>query len=95
MRKVLVTGWQQTDLFVNIDETIDIKVAALRAHKSQMRDWDPEPMIKQWAAEAAGGKEMEFAETYRVVTLVDDAAWQKLVENGQAPGWINPSTATV
>lgn len=95
VRKVLVTGWQQTDLFVSIDETIDIKVAALRAHKSQMRDWDPEPMIKQWAAESARGKEMEYAETYRVVTLVDDASWQKMVENGQVPGWIKPVTATV
>jgi LmbE family N-acetylglucosaminyl deacetylase len=95
VRKVLVTGWQQMDLYVSIDETIDIKVAALRAHKSQMRDWDPEPMIKQWASEAGRGKEMEFAETYRVVTLVDDEAWKKLVENGQAPGWINPAAATV
>ena len=32
---------------VNIEETIDIKVAALRAHKSQMKDWDPEERIKE------------------------------------------------
>ena len=46
VRKVYVHVWDKADVFVNIEETIDIKVAALRAHKSQMKDWDPEPMIK-------------------------------------------------
>ena len=63
-RKVYVTGWSQTDLYVNITETIDVKVAALRAHSSQMGDWDPEPRIKEWAAERARGKEMQFAEGF-------------------------------
>jgi LmbE family N-acetylglucosaminyl deacetylase len=36
-RKVYVTTWEAADQYVNIDETIDIKLAALRAHKSQMR----------------------------------------------------------
>jgi LmbE family N-acetylglucosaminyl deacetylase len=78
VRKVYATAWGEGNLFVNIAETIDIKVAALRAHKSQMKDWDPEPMIKQWAADAAKGKEMAYAESYRVVTLVDDETWGKL-----------------
>jgi LmbE family N-acetylglucosaminyl deacetylase len=76
-RKVYVTGWSQTDQFVNITETIDIKVAALRAHRSQMGDWDPEPRIKEWAAERARGKEMEYAEGFRVVTLESDEDWAK------------------
>jgi len=74
-RKVYVTGWSQTDLFVNISETIDIKVAALRAHRSQMGDWDPEPRIKEWAADRARGKEMMYAESFRVVTLESDEDW--------------------
>jgi LmbE family N-acetylglucosaminyl deacetylase len=76
-RKVYVTGWSQTDLYVNITETIDVKVAALRAHRSQMGDWDPEPRIKEWAAERARGKEMQYAEGFRVVTLVSDEDWAK------------------
>jgi LmbE family N-acetylglucosaminyl deacetylase len=76
-RKVYVTGWSQTDLYVNITDTIDIKVAALRAHISQMGDWDPEPRIKEWAAERARGKEMQYAEGFRVVTLVSDEDWVK------------------
>jgi LmbE family N-acetylglucosaminyl deacetylase len=76
-RKVYVTGWNESDLFVNITSTIDLKVNALRAHKSQMKDWDPEPRIKEWAAERAKGKEMEYAEGFRVVTLVSDEDWEK------------------
>jgi hypothetical protein len=62
----------------DIEETIDIKVAALRAHISQMKDWDPESTIKDWAAERAKGKEMAYAEGFRVVTLVDDDSWEKI-----------------
>jgi len=76
-RKVYVFSWEKVDTYVNIEETIDLKVAALRAHKSQMKDWDPEEMVKRWAAESAQGKEMAYAEGYRVVTLVDDEAWEK------------------
>jgi LmbE family N-acetylglucosaminyl deacetylase len=76
-RKVYVTTWEAADQYVSIDETIDIKLAALRAHKSQMRDWDPEEMLRSWAAERAKGKEMAYAEAFRVVTLVNDEDWEK------------------
>jgi LmbE family N-acetylglucosaminyl deacetylase len=76
-RVVFVSGWSQTDLFVNITETIDTKIDALRAHESQMKDWDPEPRIKEWAAGSAKGKEMAYAESFRVITLVSDEDWEK------------------
>jgi LmbE family N-acetylglucosaminyl deacetylase len=78
VRKVYISGRTQTDFFVNIEETIDIKIAALRAHKSQMKDWDPEPRIREWAAERAKGKEMAYAEAFRIITLVDDKTWGKM-----------------
>jgi LmbE family N-acetylglucosaminyl deacetylase len=56
---------------------MDVKVAALCAHKSQLKDWDPEPMLKEWASSAAKGKEMQYAEAFKVVTLVDDETWEK------------------
>jgi LmbE family N-acetylglucosaminyl deacetylase len=76
-RKVYVTVWEGGDEFVNIEETIDIKINALRAHKSQMKDWDPEKTIREWAQEAGKGKEMAYAEGFRVVTLVNSETWVK------------------
>lgn len=78
-RKVYVNTWgNDAEVFVNIEETIEIKIAALRAHASQMKDWDPAESIRNWAAERAKGKEMAYAEGFRVVTLVDDETWKKL-----------------
>jgi len=77
VRKVYVNNWREGGVYVSIDETIDVKVAALKAHKSQMRDWDVETNIKQWAAERAKGHEMQYAEIFRVVTLESDEDWTK------------------
>jgi LmbE family N-acetylglucosaminyl deacetylase len=77
VRKVYAHVWDKADVFINIEETIDIKVAALRLHKSQMKGWDPESMIKEWATDTAKGKEMQYAEGYKVVTLVSDEDWLK------------------
>ncbi len=77
VRKVYSSVWEKADVFISIDETIDVKVAALRAHKSQLKDWDPEPMLKEWAADTAKGKEMQYAEGFRVVSLISDEDWQK------------------
>jgi hypothetical protein len=41
-----------------------------------MKDWDPEPRIKEWAAERAKGKEMSYAEAFRVVNLLSDEDWE-------------------
>lgn len=80
-RKVFVTTWGAADQYVNIDETIEIKIKSLRAHKSQMKDWDPADSVRQWAAERAKGKEMIFAEAFKVVTLVNNEDWEKTKGN--------------
>jgi len=75
-RKVYIQAWSEATTYVNISETIDLKINALRAHKSQMNGWDPEEMLRNWARESAKGKEMEYAETFKVVTLVSDEDWE-------------------
>jgi len=77
VRKVYVNNWREGDVYVSIDETIDLKVAALKEHKSQMGDWDVEKNIKEWAAERAKGHEMQYAELFRVVALESDEDWEK------------------
>ena len=87
VRKVLANVWSgPADLYVNIESTIEVKIEALKAHKSQMGEWDPGDSVRQWAAENAKGKEMQYAESYRVVTLVDDATWEKKKAEAQGSG---------
>ncbi len=77
VRKVYVTNWRDGDTWEAIDDTIDVKVAALQAHKSQMGSWNVEKNIKEWAAERAKDHGMQYAEIYRVVTLESDEDWEK------------------
>jgi LmbE family N-acetylglucosaminyl deacetylase len=77
VRKVYITSWEKSEFFVNIENTIGLKIDALRAHKSQMDGWDPEERVREWSAEIAQGKEMAFAEGYRVITLISDEDWLK------------------
>lgn len=42
-----------------------------------MGDWDPAEMVREWAAETGKGKEMAYAEGFRVITLVNDEDWEK------------------
>jgi LmbE family N-acetylglucosaminyl deacetylase len=78
VRKVFVLSWHEMDTFVNISDTIDLKIKALKEHASQMGEWDPAPRLKEWSAEMAKGKEMAYAEGFRVVTLVSDEDFAKM-----------------
>jgi LmbE family N-acetylglucosaminyl deacetylase len=83
VRKVYIVNWGDGDTFVNITATIDLKIKALKKHVSQMGDWDPEPRIKEGSAEIAKGKEMAYAEGFRVITLISDEDFAKMQANGQ------------
>jgi LmbE family N-acetylglucosaminyl deacetylase len=69
VQKVYIFGNEKPNLWVNITHTIDRKIAALKQHASQMEDWDPTDMIKEWGAEAGQEKELAYAESYRVISL--------------------------
>ncbi len=75
-RKVYVSTWSEQTTFINITDTIETKIEALHAHASQFNGWDPGDMVRQWAGETGKGKEMDYAEGYRVITLVSDEDWE-------------------
>jgi LmbE family N-acetylglucosaminyl deacetylase len=66
---VYVHWGQEPNVFIDIDDVIDLKIEALRRHKSQLGDWDPEEMIKSWSAEAGSKVGFDHAEAYRLITL--------------------------
>ncbi len=86
VRKVYIYGQQQSGLYVSIDDTMEIKLAALRAHESQFPTWDPGERVMQWAAERAADKGMKYAEAFRVITLEDDETWERLRHSQNAVG---------
>jgi LmbE family N-acetylglucosaminyl deacetylase len=71
VRQVYIHGSDKPDTYVDISEVLDVKVAALRAHKSQMGEWDPTEMISQWAAEQGRRRKLKAAEAYRRMVLQD------------------------
>ena len=71
VREVYIHGAERADTYVDIAETLDVKLAALRAHKSQMGEWDPSEMLTQWAAEQGRRRKLKAAESYRRMILQD------------------------
>lgn len=72
VKRLYLHGPEKPDTWVDISGTIDIKLAALRKHASQLGDWDPEKMIREWAAEEGKEKGMEYAEAYKVMILENE-----------------------
>jgi LmbE family N-acetylglucosaminyl deacetylase len=61
---------EQPDLIVDITETIDAKLDALRAHVSQVGDGaNAFPRVRDRAKEVAQGSDFELAEAFKVVQM--------------------------
>jgi LmbE family N-acetylglucosaminyl deacetylase len=69
VRQVYIFGHDKSNVWVDVTETIEQKIAALKQHASQMEDWDPTEMIKQWGADTGKEKGLAYAESYLVITL--------------------------
>jgi LmbE family N-acetylglucosaminyl deacetylase len=71
VREVLVASGPEPDAWVDITETIDVKIEALRQHVSQFPEgWDPDEMVRGWAAESGEKAGVPYAEAYRRIVLV-------------------------
>ena len=68
----LLSGWgpEEIDTYVDISDSMDIKVDALRCHRSQIGGLSEDESIgwlRQWSAEMGKKAGFEYAEGYRVV----------------------------
>jgi LmbE family N-acetylglucosaminyl deacetylase len=76
VRELYLSGTATPDRWVEITGFVETKLAALRAHKSQLRDWDPTESVTTRAKENAAtarrsGHEMEYAEAFKYFKLAD------------------------
>ena len=51
--EIFLYGAQNPDVWVDITATVETKIAALKAHASQLGDWDPTEMIQTWSRDTA------------------------------------------
>jgi LmbE family N-acetylglucosaminyl deacetylase len=66
---VYVHRGREPNVYIDIGDVVDLKIEALRQHKSQLGDWDPEEMIRNWSAETGKKVGFDYAEAFRRITL--------------------------
>jgi LmbE family N-acetylglucosaminyl deacetylase len=76
VKRVYVHGSVTPDIWVDISETIDVKIQALKKHVSQLGEWDPESEVRKWAQEEGKEKGIPFAEAYKVMINVEEEEQQ-------------------
>jgi LmbE family N-acetylglucosaminyl deacetylase len=70
--RVFLHGSEKADVWIDISETLETKVRALKQHISQIGDWDPLDMMKEWAEDEGKEKGVKYAESFRVMVLKEE-----------------------
>jgi len=71
VREVWLFGSERADTFVDIAGVLDVKIRALREHRSQLGEWDPSPMLAGWARQQGAKPRLKAAEAFRRMVLED------------------------
>lgn len=66
---VYISNSRDANLYIDITETVDMKILALRQHVSQLGDWDPEERVRGWSAEVGKKVGFKHAEGFRKIIL--------------------------
>ena len=72
VKRLYVHGTEKSDTWVDISETLDLKIKALQQHVSQIPVDEVGKWMTEWAKEDAKDKEMEYSESYLVMILKKD-----------------------
>ncbi|MFN2137165.1 MAG: PIG-L deacetylase family protein [Candidatus Promineifilaceae bacterium] len=66
---VYVNWGTENNTYIDISDTIDLKIEALRRHESQLGDWDPEELVREWNSETGKKVGFDYAEAFRRIVL--------------------------
>jgi LmbE family N-acetylglucosaminyl deacetylase len=72
VKRLYIQGAKKPDTWVDIGETMDLKIAALRKHVSQIGDWDVDKEMRAWAKGDGKKKKLKYAEAFKVMILAQD-----------------------
>ena len=72
VKRLYVHGTDKSNTWVDITETMDLKIKALQQHASQIDPDEVGKWMREWAEEEAKDKDMKYAESYRVMILKRD-----------------------
>lgn len=76
VKRLYVHGVEKPDTWVDISETMGVKVRALQQHASQIPVDEVDKWMRDWAKEDAKDKDFEYAETFRVMKLSEEKSEQ-------------------
>jgi LmbE family N-acetylglucosaminyl deacetylase len=74
VKRLYIHGNEKPDTWVDIGETMDVKIAALKRHVSQVDTHEVDDWIRKWAEEDGKEKGFKYAEAYRVMILQQEEA---------------------
>ena len=72
VKRLYVHGTDKSNTWVDITETMDLKIKALQQHASQINPDEVGKWMREWAEDEAKDKDMKYAESYRVMILKRD-----------------------
>lgn len=72
VRRLYIHGHDNSNTWVDITETMDLKVKALQQHVSQLNPDEVGKWMTEWAEEDAKDKGMKYAESFKVMILRKD-----------------------
>jgi LmbE family N-acetylglucosaminyl deacetylase len=92
VRRLYLFWSNRPSAWVDVTATLDRKLAALRAHPSQIRHPERlEPRIREWAAEEGAAIGVAAAEAFRVVVIEEDADEVTPAEHDEEEGPVHPA----
>ncbi len=72
VKRLYVHGTDKSNTWVDITETMDLKIKALQQHVSQINPDEVGKWLTEWAEEDAKDKGMKYAESFKVMILRKD-----------------------
>jgi LmbE family N-acetylglucosaminyl deacetylase len=72
VKRLYIHGTDKSNMWVDISETLDVKIKALQQHASQVPVDEVGKWMTEWAEEEAKDKGMKYAESYKVMILKRD-----------------------